>query len=132
MALNKLTTPDAYARMLRGNAKELDALYSDLLISVTGFFRNPETFEVLKQSVFPTLTEERRDDPIRVWVPGCSTGQEAYSLAMAYREHADRATRAPALQIFATDLNQGLLDKARAGLYPKSLVQEVSGDAFIA
>ncbi len=92
MVLSKLTTLDAYARVLRGNAKELDALYLDLLISVTGFFRNPEAFEVLKRTVFPTLLEERRAEPIRLWVPGCSTGQEAYSLAMAFREQAERAS----------------------------------------
>jgi len=126
MVLSKLTTLDEYARLLRGNAKELEVLFSDLLISVTGFFRNPEAFEVLKRSVFPALLEERRAEPIRLWVPGCSTGQEAYSLAMAICEHAERAPRPPALQIFATDLNQALLDKARAGLYTKSLVQEVS------
>jgi two-component system CheB/CheR fusion protein len=126
MVLSKLTTLDAYARILRGNAKELDALYSDLLINVTGFFRNPESFEVLKRTVLPALLEERRAEPIRIWVPGCSSGQEVYSLAMAISEYASRASRAPALQIFATDLNQTLLDKARAGLYTKSLVQDVS------
>jgi two-component system CheB/CheR fusion protein len=126
MVLSKLTSLGAYSRMLRGNTKELDALYSDLLISVTGFFRNPEAFEVLQRAVFPTLMDERRTDSVRVWVPGCSTGQEAYSLAMAFREQAERVTRAPGLQIFATDLNLALLDKARGGLYTKSLVQDVS------
>jgi two-component system, chemotaxis family, CheB/CheR fusion protein len=126
MVLNKLTTPDSYARILRGNAKELDALFSDLLISVTGFFRNPEAFEVLKRSVFPALLEERRTDPIRVWVLGCSTGQEAYSLAITFRELTDRSPRPLALQMFATDLNQVLLDKARAGFYTKNLVHDVS------
>src|SRR5207245_1463492 len=86
----------------------------------------PEAFEVLKRSVFPTLMEARRTDPLRVWVLGCSCGQEAYSLGMAFTEYANLAPRAPTLQIFATDLNQIMLDKARAGLYTKSLVQGVS------
>src|SRR5206468_4238120 len=126
MVLNKLNTFDAYAQFLRGNAKELDALYSDVLINVTSFFRNPEAFDVLKRAVFPKLVSERRDEPVRVWVLGCSTGQEAYSLAMAFTEFCDRIPRAPKLQIFATDLNDALLVKARAGLYAKSMVQDVS------
>ncbi len=126
MVLNKLNTPEAYAHFLRGNTKELDALYSDVLISVTSFFRNPEAFEILKQKVFPKLARERRDEPVRVWVLGCSTGQEAYSIAMAFAEFGGGAAGCPNLQIFATDLNEALLDKARAGLYTKSLAQDVS------
>ena len=127
MVLNKCETLEAYAGFLRGNEKELDALYSDLLINVTSFFRNPEAFEALKREVFPKLLQQRRpEEPVRVWVPGCSTGQEAYSLAMAYLEFCENSSRAPKLQIFATDLNEALLEKARHGLYPKSLVQDVS------
>ena len=126
MVLSKLTTLDAYARILRANPKELEALHSDLLINVTGFFRNPEAFEVLKRSVFPELIRDRRDDRLRVWVLGCSTGQEAYSLAMAFTEFSDRVAHSHKFQVFATDVNQALLDKARAGLYPKTLVQDVS------
>ena len=75
---------------------------------------------------FPSLLQPRREDPVRVWVLGCSTGQEAYSLAMAYLEFCENISRAPKLQIFATDLNEAMLDKARRGLYPKGLVQDVS------
>ena len=107
MVLTKLTTQEAYAQMLRGNAEELEALYSDLLISVTSFFRNPEAFEVLKRSVFPELIRDRRDDRLRVWVLGCSTGQEAYSLAMAFTEFSDRVAHSHKFQVFATDVNQG-------------------------
>src|SRR6266516_1896403 len=126
MVLSKLTTLDAYARILRANPKELEALHSDLLINVTGFFRNPEAFEVLKRSVFPTFLDKRREDTVRIWVLGCSTGQEAYWLAMAYPESAESSSGGPALQVFATALDRVLLDKARAGLYTKSLVQGVS------
>lgn len=124
--LNKQDSLDGYADFLTGNSKELDALYSDTLISVTSFFRNPEAFEVLKRKVFPKLLEQRGDTPFRVWVLGCSTGQEAYSLAMAFTESADQAPRLRRLQIFATDLNDVLLDKARHGLYAKSLAEDVS------
>lgn len=126
VVLNKQDSLDDYANFLKGNGKELDALYSDALISVTSFFRNPEAFEVLKRKVFPKLLEQRGDNPFRVWVLGCSTGQEAYSIAMAFMESADKAPRLRKLQIFATDLNDALLDKARQGLYAKSLAEDVS------
>src|SRR6185312_1185576 len=107
-----------YARFIKDNPKELDALYSDVLISVTSFFRNPEAFEVLKSKVFHKLLKQRRrDEPVRVWTLGCSTGQEAYSIAMAFMEFAENIPHAPKLQVFATDLNEALLEKARHGLY---------------
>ncbi len=126
MVVNKQDSLNDYARFLRGNAKELDALYSDVLISVTSFFRNPEAFDVLKRKLYPKLLQRRGDDPFRAWVIGCSTGQEAYSLAMAFVEAAENAPRARRLQVFATDLNDALLDKARHGLYAKSLAQDVT------
>jgi chemotaxis methyl-accepting protein methylase len=126
MVLKKQEALEDYAAFLRGNAKELDALFSDLLISVTSFFRNPDAFDVLKQKVFRKLLQRRGDEPLRVWVPGCSTGQEAYSIAMSFAESAEKASRARTLQVFATDLNDALLDKARHGLYAKSLGQDVS------
>jgi two-component system CheB/CheR fusion protein len=126
MILSKRNTLQEYARFLRGNAKELDALYADVLISVTSFFRNPDSFEVLRRKVWPDLLKQRSDEPIRIWVLGCSTGQEAYSLAMGFAEAADKAPRMRALQIFATDLNDALLDKARHGLYAKSVAEDVS------
>ena len=126
VVLNRQNTLKDYTDFLRGNAKELDALYSDVLISVTSFFRNPEAFDALKSNVFPKLLQRRGDEPIRVWVLGCSTGQEAYSIAMAFVESADQAPRMRKLQVFATDLNDALLGKARHGLYAKSLAQDVS------
>ena len=126
VVLSKLSTLPAYADFLRGNSKELDALYSDVLISVTSFFRNPETFEVLERKILPELLKQRGDDPLRCWVLGCSTGQEAYSIAMAFAEAAEKAPRLRKLQIFATDLNDALLEKARHGLYAKSLADDIS------
>ena len=105
MVLNKSATLQAYARFLRGNGQELDALYSEVLISVTSFSRNPEAFAFLQRKVFPKILPAQRDGPLRVWTLGCSTGQEAYSLAMAYTEFFDSVARPPKLQIFARDLN---------------------------
>ena len=126
LVLNKQNALADYAQFLRGNAKELDALYSDVLISVTNFFRNPEAFDVLTRKIFPKLLQQRGDQPLRVWVLGCSTGQEAYSIVMAFMEASEQAPRARQLQVFATDLNEALLDKARYGLYAKSLAQDIS------
>jgi PAS domain S-box-containing protein len=116
----------AYADFLQGNTKELNALYSDTLINVTSFFRNAPAYAAIKKSVFPKLLAEDGHEPVRMWVLGCSTGQEAYSLAMAYLESAEKFPRARKLQIFATDLNEANLDKARIGSYPKTLAQDVS------
>ncbi len=126
MVLTKHTTLEEYLAHLKGNATEREALYTDALISVTSFFRNPEAFDVLQHKVFPQLLERRTDEPLRIWVLGCSTGQEAYSLAMTFMEAADKAPRARKLQVFATDLNDNLLDKARHGHYPPGIAADVS------
>ena len=126
MVLNKIKRPEAYANFLRGKANELEALYADMLISVTTFFRNPAAFDVLREKVFPKLLNLPRDQPLRVWVLGCSTGQEAYSIAMSFVEFAEHAGQARKLQLFATDVNEALLDKARAGLYAESLMRDIS------
>jgi two-component system CheB/CheR fusion protein len=105
------------------------SLLDDVLIGVTSFFRDPSVFEVLESRVFPKLfagtTSER---PLRCWVVGCSTGQEAYSLAMAAFEAADARGVAPRLRIFATDLDEAALATARRGIYPSSIESEVSAD----
>ena len=126
IVLNKKDTPEEYADFLRGNSEELDALYSDELISVTSFFRNPEAFDILKRTVFPRLLQQESDEPLRIWVLGCSTGQEAYSIAITFIESQKKADYNRKLQVFATDLNGALLDKARHGLYAKSLAQDVT------
>jgi two-component system CheB/CheR fusion protein len=126
LVISKQNTLEDYAKFLGGNVKELDALCTDVLISVTSFFRNPEAFDALQRDVLPELLKQPGDEPIRVWVPGCSTGQEAYSIAIAFMESAEKAPRGRNLQVFATDLNEKLLDKARFGLYPKSLSEDIS------
>lgn len=127
MVLQKTEGLKDYARLLSRNPAEVHALYEDILISVTSFFRNPEVFESLKTKVFPRLAQDRSpQDSIRVWVLGCSTGEEAYSLAIAWAEFTEEAGSRVPIQIFATDLNATAIEKARAGVYAKSIDQDVS------
>ncbi len=117
-----------YIQRLKGDRAEVEALYQDILINVTSFFREEETFEALKESVFPEILKTKNaDTPIRLWVPGCSTGQEAYSLAIALVEFLETQPVRPPIQIFATDLSEtGSLVKAREGVYPENIVAQVS------
>ena len=125
--LHKMDGLRDYARYLQRDPAETEALYQDVLISVTSFFRNPEAFEVLKSRVFPRLVKDRsRHDPVRVWAVGCSTGEEAYSIAIAWTEFLEAARLQIPLQVFATDLNGVGIEKARAGIYPKNIAQDVS------
>ena len=125
--LHKFDGLKDYARFLQGNPAEVDALYQDILISVTSFFRNPDAFEVLKSKVFSRLTRDRsRHDPVRIWSLGCSTGEEAYSIAMAFVEFNETSRQQVPLQIFATDVNGVGVEKARAGVYSKTIAQDVS------
>jgi len=127
VVLHKLEGLQDYGQFLQRNPAEVEALYRDLLISVTSFFRDPTAFQVLKSTVFPMVTRDRsRHDPVRIWVLGCSTGEEAYSLAILFAEFAETLRSQMPLQIFATDLNGAGIEKARAGLYLKTIAQDVS------
>ncbi|MGZ9158396.1 MAG: chemotaxis protein CheB, partial [Nitrospira sp.] len=128
MVLNTHEDLADYAQQLQQNRLELDALYRDVLINVTSFFREPESFEALKRTVFPQIIEGKAaNKPIRIWAPGCSTGQEAYSLAMALLEFLDDKATTPAIQIFASDLGDNVsLQRARDGIYPQNIELEVS------
>ncbi|HSN98230.1 MAG TPA: chemotaxis protein CheB, partial [Candidatus Nanopelagicales bacterium] len=107
MLLHKLHTVADYLRLLREQPGEIDALYQDVLIRVTGFFRDPAVHEALKESVFPALLRDRgHEQPIRVWVPGCSTGEEAYSIAMGLVECMGESRQNLPVQIFATDVSE--------------------------
>ena len=130
MMLRGFTSPTDYAHFLERDHDEADALYRDVLINVTSFFRDPEMFEDLKRQVFPAIVNGKPDGaPIRVWVPGCSTGQEAYSIAIALLEFLDTARTRRSIQVFATDLGDpSFLERARAGLYPESIEAEVSAE----
>jgi two-component system CheB/CheR fusion protein len=134
MLLHKTPTLKEYLRLIGKKPQELDELYRDLLIHVTGFFREPESFEALRQQVYPALFEGRKpENPIRVWVAGCSTGEEAYSIAISLLEYLWSHTRdiskaATAIQIFATDVSETALDCARAGVYPEAALADIAPD----
>jgi two-component system CheB/CheR fusion protein len=115
-----------YIELLERDRAEISALFDDVLINVTSFFRDPEMFEALKSRIFPEIL---KNDPhtIRVWIAGCSTGQEAYSLAIALLEFLEHRPNAPGIQIFATDISEAIsIEKGRRGLYPESIESEVS------
>ncbi len=121
MALHKIHTLADYVALLHRDRGEVNALYQDLLIHVTGFFRNPEAFDALKATVYPAILETRGASslPIRIWVPGCSTGEEPYSHAMSLVEYlGDERTEVP-IQIFGTDLSATAIQRARAGVYKR-------------
>jgi two-component system CheB/CheR fusion protein len=122
MILNKQTKLKQYRQFLEATPGEAEALYQDLLISVTGFFRNPEVFEALKERVFPEILRHRdADETVRVWVYGCSTGEEAYSIAMVFVEYCRSLNIDVPMQIFATDVNETAIERARAGVYSKAI-----------
>ena len=128
MALQQITGLPAYLAYLRSDASEADQLSKDLLIGVTSFFRDPQAFAELAAKVLAKLVAEREGDdaPIRIWVPGCATGEEAYSLAMLVAEQAAAAQVPCRVQIFGTDIDESALRVARAGLYPESIALDVT------
>lgn len=118
MALTKAPDVPSYVKMLQKNREEIDALYENLLINVTDFFRDPDCFEFLQQEILPQLASRHSDGTaVRVWVPGCSTGEEAYSLAIGLREVLEARGQAVHVQIFGTDISERALNVARAGAY---------------
>jgi two-component system, chemotaxis family, CheB/CheR fusion protein len=116
-----------YIARLRDNPEEVTALFRDLLIGVTNFFRDPGAFETLEKNVIPAMFEGKgASDTVRVWVPGCATGEEVYSLAILLREHMDTLSEPPKVQVFATDIDESALVVARTGRYPEPLLENVS------
>jgi len=127
MLLHKIGALTQYVRYLQENPAEVGVLYQDILINVTSFFREPETFTALNNIVFPRILEDRSSDtPLRVWIPGCSTGEEAYSLAMCFSEFSEERGVSHPIQFFASDIDEAAIEKARQGLYPENIVQDVS------
>ena len=127
MVFQKMKTLPEYVQYLRQTPAEVEAMYQDILIGVTRFFRDQESFEALKSQVFARLLKDRsRHEPMRLWTLGCSTGEEAYSLAIAFTEAAEAAGSSTSLQLFASDLNAAGIAQARAGVYPMDIAQDVS------
>jgi two-component system CheB/CheR fusion protein len=127
MVLHKMKDMREYVKYLQDNPGEVSALYQDILIHVTRFFREPDSFQVLTSKVLPQIMENREaESPIRVWVPGCSTGEEPYSVAITLLEFlGDEAGSVP-IQIFATDVSDAAVEQARLGVYPESITADVS------
>ncbi|MES1205764.1 MAG: CheR family methyltransferase, partial [Pseudomonadota bacterium] len=127
MALQRVSSLSDYLVRLDRAPAELEGLQEDLLIHVTSFFRDPECYPALENLVFPRLLERHRDDvPIRFWVPGCSTGEEVYSLVMAFLEFLDGRSATASLQIFGTDVSDKTVEVARSGTYPASIAAGIS------
>ncbi len=117
----------AYVESLSNDHQEVEQLFRDLLISVTHFFRDPEAFALLADKVIPRLFEGKDEDGfVRVWVAGCATGEEAYSLAILLREHAARLDKPPQVQVFATDIDSQALESARQAIYPEAVASQIS------
>jgi two-component system CheB/CheR fusion protein len=127
MVVRRTESLESYASYLEQNPAEAQALGQDILIHVTSFFREPEAFAALRKNVFPKLAEARsQGEPTRIWVPGCSTGEEVYSVAMALLEFLDKRADDIRCQIFATDVSTAALDRARLGTYSEAAVAGVS------
>jgi len=127
MALRKIESMGEYLEFLEGDREELDSLFREFLIHVTSFFREPEVFAALQKTILPQILAAKAPvEPVRIWVPGCSTGEEVYSIAICLLEHlSDRASATP-IQIFATDISDVAIEKARAAVYSEEELQEVS------
>ena len=127
MGVNNIERVDAYTRYLAENPSEVHLLFKELLINVTSFFRDKEAFEFLKADVIPSLMENKPEDYVfRVWVAGCATGEEAYSIAMIFRECMDAARHSFKVQIYSTDIDDEAIAVARAGFYPANIAIDVS------
>jgi two-component system CheB/CheR fusion protein len=129
MAIRGMDQPDDYLSLLQTKSDEVRSLFEDVLIHVTSFFRDPEVFAALRAMVFPEILAHKADaDPIRCWVAGCATGEEVYSLAIALYEFLGESAHSHPVQIFGSDLSERAIEKARAGLYPESVLRNVSDE----
>jgi two-component system CheB/CheR fusion protein len=127
MALHQIERMEAYLRYAQENPGELEALFRDLLIGVTNFFRDPEAFASLQTLVIPQLFAGKpAGGSVRVWVCGCSTGEEAYSIAILLQEHLDTLKQTFKVQVFATDIDKQAIDQARTGVFPASIAADVA------
>src|SRR5258706_2010467 len=131
MVLHKISRVEQYIKFIQENPDEVRSLYADILIHVTRFFREPESFDTLSEVVFPAMMAARqegpqREGPIRMWTPGCATGEESYSVAIALMEFLGERRGSVPIQIFGTDISDTAIEFARAGIYPASIAEDVS------
>ncbi len=128
MALQKIDKLKDYGNLLHRDTREVESLYQDLLINVTSFFRNPEAFAALRQVVYPAILQARTSasGPVRIWVPGCSTGEETYSHAISLVEFLGEERADIPIQVFGTDLSESAIQRARAGVYKENIEADVT------
>ncbi len=127
LAVHQLADLPSYASFIADHPEEVSALVNDLLISVTSFFRDAKAFETLEQEVLPMLLKaKKKEDPLRIWIPGCATGEEAYTIAILCAEKTADIKDLPKIQIFATDIDTAGISAAREGLYTANELSNVS------
>jgi two-component system CheB/CheR fusion protein len=129
MALHKITDIRNYVRYLKETPAEVDAMFKDLIIEVTSFFRDPDAFEVLDKKIIPAIIDHKKpDSAVRIWVPGCAGGEEAFSLAMLFQEAMDRLNKHLNVQIFATDINKDTIERARLAEFPEGIPSDIPAE----
>lgn len=122
----------SYLETLRNDPAKVEALYRDVLVNMTRFFRDPAVLDALKQQVFPRILKRKEsEEPFRIWVPGCSKGQEAYSIAMTLVEFLENADSSVEIQMFASDVNELDVEFARSGVYPHGIASEISPERLV-
>lgn len=127
MQVHGIDDPRVYARFIQENQTERRALFKELLINVTSFFRDPQAFEALEKNILPMLLDDKPEShAVRIWVAGCASGEEAYSIAMLLHEYMGRTKKRLSIKLYATDLDDEAIDQARIGLYPQSIADDVS------
>lgn len=131
MVIHRIETVEKYVEYLHLHSNEIKSLYEDLLIHITHFFRDTELFEELKKTIFPKLLDSKKsNEPIRIWIPGCATGEEVYSIAISLFEALAAKGSTAIIQIFGTDLSEKAIFKARSGIYPEDIRMDVT-DEFL-
>src|SRR5262249_50862234 len=132
MALRRMENLKEYVEILQRDRGEVEALYQDILINVTSFFRDPEAFQALRETVYPEILKDRTPaETIRIWVPGCSTGEEAYSHVISLLEYVTEVRADVSVQMFATDLSLSAVRRARLGSYRESIRADVSPERLM-
>ncbi|MFZ4436943.1 MAG: CheR family methyltransferase, partial [Syntrophales bacterium] len=127
MAIHQITTMDGYLKYMQQTPVEVEALFRDMLIGVTNFFRDPEAFKMIEEQIIPKLLAgKHKETVIRIWIPACTTGEEAYSLAILLAEYQEAMKKSFHVQVFATDIDNNAIATARIGLYPASIAADVS------
>ena len=129
MAINQITKLEDYIKYLQKNTEEVQKLFNELLIGVTSFFRDREPFETLKQEIIPKIIDKKSNgDTIRIWIPGCSTGEEAYSIAIIFNEVISKQKKDIKVQIFASDIDEKAINIGRLGTYPATIATDIKKD----